>query len=157
MVKPLTMVFTIQDGKGGSGQTLINAPGLTSSDIGGQYATCETFQGLIDALIKGYIIRAGVVVDIPLIGGIKTSPDVNADLEEGAKFIWRASTDFTAENRIPTFDESKIITGTRQVDLLDGDVDNFITAMLAGTIRDSRNDPLVLMLSAQEDFGRSRT
>ena len=151
------MVFTICDGKGQSSQSLINAPGLTSSDIGGQYATCETFQPLVDALIKGYIIRAGLVVDVPLIGGIKTSADVDADLEEGAKFIWRASTDFTAENRLPTFNESKLIVGTRQVDLLDGDVDDFITAMLAGTIRDGRNDPLVLLLSAIEDFGRSRT
>jgi len=155
MAKPITLCLTIGDGKGLFSQTLINFPSLVTTDIGGQYDSAETFTSLVDALISGYIARIGLVVDIPLPLGIKTEADPNADIEEGAKFIWRSQDGFTSENRIPTFNEDFIVPSTTQVNFVQ-EVMDFWVAMVAYA-RDSRDTPLDTLLFAQEDFGRSRT
>jgi hypothetical protein len=119
---------------------------------------------LLEALIRGQITRAGIAYTVDVSDlGLRASPLSGSDVEEGANFIFTASP-FQMRHRIPTFDESKILAGTREVDLTDADVDAWVDMMVDGITPvatlvepcEWRGDDLEACSSAKEAFQRSR-
>lgn len=167
MPRPISLVLTVRDGKGKDAQLLINIINQDDeSDISKQLEMARKFQLDIDALITGQVVRCGLVIDVPLDTGLSTSPDTNADIEQGALFIFRSTTNFNTSTRIPTFDETKLITGTPSVDLTDSAVADFVTNIIDGyeanttgdrrEVQDNRGDDITELLSAKQSFQRSR-
>ena len=158
------LIFSIVDEKGATSTTEIRLPVTTAwADVLGMAAALPP---LIDALISGAITRVGIVFDFTLTGGVKLAALAGSDVEEGARFQFRTENNFFTHLRIPTFLESLIVAGTREVDLTDSDVAAFVTAMedgidLAGAApivepSDSRGEDIVALVSAQEQFLSSR-
>ena len=164
-MRPANLVITLRDGKGLESQIILNITSVNgTTDIAAQIGTAELMQSLVDSITTGQIVRCGLIFDLDLVGGLKSAPNANSDIEEGAQFIWRSSTGHNTASRIPTFDEDKIVTATRSVDLSDGDVSDFNDAIIDGVeiasvlteFLDSRGDDIEALLSARETFGRPR-
>ena len=160
-----TILFSIQDAKGLLSTTEVNVPGAST------YAQAQSFarelSKLIDPLISGAITRIGLVQTVSLPVELKASADTGADVEEGARFQYRTDGGFFTAMRIPTFLESKIQPNSRAVNLTDGAVAAFNTAMLSGidlpdslgTVQpcDKRDEDIVALTAAVEQFLSSRS
>lgn len=162
-----TILLSIQDEKGVTSTTELNLEDSGLPLI--QQAFAGEIAKLVDGMTTGAITRVGATFNIPLPSGIKTAPQANSDVEEGARFQFRTANGFYSGMRIPTFDESKIVTGTRAVDLTDSDVAAFVTAMTDGIDMtaagfvgvteepvDKRGEDLVALEFAREQFISSR-
>lgn len=161
---PVSVNFTIVDGKGAKSTTSFNLPdGLLSASYS------EIALGLaqqIKNIITGGIVSAQVcfAVDISSITDVALA-DPLSDVEEGATFVWNSVGGFHSSNRIATFDEQFILTGTRQVDVLDATIIDFIGAIEEGItttgegtpdFTDYRGADITGYYSARESFQRSR-
>lgn len=161
-----SIIYSIKDAKGAVSSTEINVPASVAfADIALFAAAMAT---LINPLITGVITRIGVAFTLALPAGLRATATAGSDVEEGARFQWRTANGFFAGNRIPTLDESKVVAGTRVIDLADSDVAAFVTAMTSGidttavggsgTVApsDSREEDLIALESAVEQFLSSR-
>jgi hypothetical protein len=161
-----TVLYTIRDGKGEQSTTEVNVPSsLTLSQV-------TTFAGqmasLIDDLISGAITRIGVALLVDLPVGLKSTPANTSDVEEGARFQFRTDGGFFTSMRIPTFLESLINAGSKDVDLTDTAVAAFVNAMEDGIDPDAggpqppippcdkREEDIVSLDFAREQFLSSR-
>lgn len=162
------LVLTIQDGKGKKSNMIINLPPALPN-IGRYQAIARNWMDIIRGVIRGKVVYAGVTFGIELTAGaIGDVAEPDSDVEEGAKFIFTTENGFPTSIRVPTFDETKILDGTRQVDLTDGAVENLVEAMIDGIddddtvvvnlqdVVDTHGDDVVSLSSALESFQRSR-
>lgn len=161
-----TILYSIQDEKGKVSTTEVKLPGATA------YADVQIFAAqmapLIDALVTGGITRIGITENVALPAGLTTAPAANSDVEEGGKFQFRTDGGYFTGLRLPTFDESLVNTGSRDINLEDTDVAAFVNAMKtgidlsgaggSGTIQpsDYRDDDIVSLEFAREQFQSSR-
>lgn len=161
-----TILYSITDEKSKISTTEVKLPSATA------FADVEIFAGqmaaLIDTLITGYISRIGIVYQVALPAGIAAAASANSDVEEGARFQFRTTNGFFSGLRLATFNESRIVSGSKDVDTVDADVAAFVTAMVtgidlsgaggSGTIQpsDSRNEDLTALEFAREQFLSSR-
>lgn len=158
------VTYSIQDAKGKISVTKINFP--VAVDIGVlRNNFVPTTATLINALILGKIVSAGVGLEVDLSGAtIRATPDVNSDVEEGAYWPFEAANGAEAGFRIATFDESKFIAGTKLVDGSDTDAIAFRDRILAGQTVSLTNvspstehgDDLTYAGPAYEQFKSSR-
>lgn len=165
-MRPITLVLTIEDGKTKQSQMLLNVTSTSAdTDVEDQLEVARQTQLLVDSCIGGQIVRCGLILDVDLDAGIKTTPDVDSDIEEGALFIWSSENGHNTKARIPTFLESKIINTLRIVDLTDADVIAFndtvidgieVTAPRVIEFQDNRGDDVTTLISARESFVSSR-
>lgn len=162
----LEVLYTIRDGKGQTSTMEIALPSTLT------LAKAIAFAGdmalLINNIITGAITRIGIALMIDLPSGLRATPLTTSDVEEGARFQFRTNQGHYTSLRIPTFSEGKIVPGSRQVDLTDGQVAAFVTGMVngididptAGTDivqpSDKRNEDIVALVSAKEQFMSSR-
>lgn len=126
------VTYSIQDAKGKVSVTKVNFP--VAVDIGVlRNNFVPTTATLINALILGKIISAGVGLEVDLSSAtIRATPDVNSDIEEGAYWPFQAANGAEAGFRLATFDEDKIIGGTKLVNGADTDVVAFRDRILEG-------------------------
>lgn len=154
----VSVLFTIRDAKGARSLVEIYLPGATTIDLAQDFV--DAAAPLINALILGAIERVGLCVSGTLPAGLRTTPDVGSDVEEGARFIFNSDGGYTTSVRIPTFDEQFIVDGTTTVDSTAGAVASFVAGMTAGlaTVQptDYRGADIESIKSAREDFQRSR-
>jgi hypothetical protein len=122
-------VYTVRDAKGATSTTKINFS--PSANIGMATAWMESGAPLFAAIIKGQIVDIGVGIGLQ-VSGLPALPDPDSDVEEGARFSFRTVADFITGHRIPTFDESKIVSGTANVDTADTDVAAWVDHMIDG-------------------------
>jgi len=159
----VTVNLTVVDGKGQeSTVALYTTDGYTLPQL---VAAVIAVAPMVKNLITGGIARAALLIDVDIsaISGIGTI-DPDSDTEEGAIFIFGTALGHDKRNRIPTFDETKLLSGTREVDLSDLDVASFNNAMIAGvtagaatvTFVDSRLEDLNAVQDAYESFQSSR-
>lgn len=157
------LVYSIQDAKGKTSNMKINFP--VNVDIGQLQSLAVDTATMVNNIIKGKIIDAGIGLAVDLSGAtIRSAPDVNSDVEEGARFLWRSAVNAITGFRIPTFDEAKLLDGTKQVDLADTDVDAFVDRIIAGKTTgvvnaspsDDRGEDIEALESARESFQSSR-
>lgn len=156
---------SIRDAKGKVSTMKINFPdevniGMVKDFLNGS----DSGLGIIDALIKGQVVSAGIGLEVDLPAGLKAAPLPDSDVEEGARFSFRTSTGSITGYRIPTFDEAKIVQGSRNVDTTDEDVSDWIDRMTEGRTvglenaspSDDRGADVVALESARESFTSSR-
>ena len=159
-----SILYSIRDAKGAVSNMKINLPSSTAfSDV---ILFVPEFAELVNDVINGQIVRAGVAfeVDLPAFG----TPSIDSDVEEGARFNYRTSGGFLSAFRIPTFLESKIVDGGQAVDTADVDVLALDVAMRNGidldgvggsgiiAPSDQRDEDIVSLTSATESFTSTR-
>lgn len=158
------VVYSIQDSKGKVSTTQINFP--YNVDIGVLKTFVTTTAEFMDSLIHGRIIDAGIGLAVDLSGAtLKSAPTAAADVEEGARFIWNAVSGAKTGFRIPTFDETFMVSGSRNVDTANGTVDTFVQRILAGLTdgvtnvspSDDRGSDVDTLASARESFTKTRS
>jgi hypothetical protein len=151
---PAQIGISIKDSKGLIGTTLVNIPTATTAANGITFA--QNLAALVDAVIGGQIVGLSLCYGVSLPGGIKATPNANQDVEEGARFSFNTAANHKTSLRLPTFLETLILSGTKQVDLEDLDVDAFVDAMTAGLGGilpcDSRDEDVATVASAREQF-----
>jgi hypothetical protein len=159
------VVFSIKDAKNATSVMKVNFPaavdiGVLRLNFGPTTAT------LINAIIKGKITEVGVGLAVDISGAtIRATPDPDSDVEEGARFSWLAANNANTEFRMPTFDEAKMVAGTREVDTADADVDAFVQRIIAGQTvgltnvspSTDRGEDITVLDTARESFTSSRT
>ena len=125
-------IFTIEDAKGKSTTTKLNFP--ANVDMGVLRSNfMPTTATLINAIIKGKITSAGVGIEVDLSSStIRSTPDADSDVEEGAFWPFKAANGADTGFRIGTFDEAKMVSGTTIVDGTDTDVAAFRDRILVG-------------------------
>ncbi|MCZ7544890.1 MAG: hypothetical protein M5R40_15810 [Anaerolineae bacterium] len=161
-----TVMLSVIDEKGKTSTTEVKLP--TATVWADAVIMAQQIALLIDPLILGAITRVGVTADVELPVGLAASASANSDVEEGARFQFRTENGFYTGLRLPTFDESLIVAGTRGVDLTDTDVAAFVAAMEDGidtsgyggtdTVEpcDARDEDIVSLEFAREQFLSSR-
>jgi len=157
---PASLVFTITDGKtpGKTSNVLINIP--TATTVANATTFAQTVAALIDALISGIITHIGLCYQVALPGGLSTTPNAFSDVEEGAVFSFNTAAGVPTKFRLPTFNETAILSGTKVVDIADPDVAALITAMVTGSGGvapvDSRDSDVTALRYAREMFTKDR-
>lgn len=156
--------FTVMDIKGKKSHTHISFP--SSTDIAVLKTFVTSTAGMIDDLIKGRLIAAGIGIEVSLggVSGLKTAPTTDSDVEEGAKFLFSTGVDSITGFRLPTFDEQFMEAGTTNVDLSNSTVTALVDRVKAGLTSglinvspsDSYGNDITGLRSAQEDFVSSR-
>lgn len=161
------VTYTVEDAKGAHSVTQINFPVTQASNtaINALKDAAGAGAALIDALLKGKVISAGVGIAIDLTGvTIKSTPTADSDVEEGARFIFNAAAGSSPKFRLASFDEDFILSGTQTVDLEDADVDALVDFIVSGhtlsgvtvTPSDERGSDITSIASARESFEKSR-
>lgn len=159
----VVLFYSIQDAKGKTSQMRMNFP--SAVDIGQVVSFAGDTATMINNIIKGKILDAGIGIVVDLSGAtIRSAPDPDADIEEGARFQWEAASGALTGFRMPTFDEAKLVSGTKNVDLADDDVDDFVQRILAGKTTglvnaspsDDRGSDIEVLRSARENFQSDR-
>lgn len=161
------VTYTIEDAKGARSVSQFNFPVTQASNTGINALKDAAGAGaaLVDALIKGKVVSAGVGIAIDLTGvTIKATPTADSDVEEGARFIFNAASGSSPSFRLASFDEDFILAGTQTVDLEDTDVDALVDFIVSGhtlsgvtvTPSDDGGSDITSIASARESFQSSR-
>lgn len=160
------ILYTIEDGKGKTSTTEVNLP--TNVSMGNAIVFATEMAKIIDQLIGGRITRIGIAFVIDLPGSLKSNPQPDSDVEEGARFQFRTAGGFFTGFRLPTFLESFILPRTDAVKVTDANVASLIAAMQNGidvdpsptqqfiAPCDKRGDDIVGLNFARESFQSSR-
>lgn len=160
------IVTNIRDEKNRPSRFEVNLPSGTAwTDV---VLFAQQFAPLANALFTGKVVSIGICYELSLSGlGLNAVAASGSDVEEGARFQFASAGGFPTAFRIPTFDESKIVAGSRDVDLTDGDVAALVTAMEdgidltgvggSGIIQpsDKRDDDVDALSYAREQFNSS--
>lgn len=156
------IIYTILDAKGQASTSEINLDdALSLAQIVGYAQAVAT---LINGVTTGVLTRVGVVVSVTLPAGLRVAALSNSDVEEGAKFIFNTASGFRTGFRLPTFDETKIASNSRAVDLEDADVAALVNGIVSGltiggtvvSATDKRESDITALTSAKEQFLSSR-
>lgn len=156
--------YGVRDAKNANSSMQVKFPSNNDLDTIMEFAL-STAQ-LIDPLIRGQITSVGVGVALDLPGALKDAPLATSDVEEGAEFSF-LTTGGAKHNtgfRIPTFDETFLVSGTREVDTanatVDALVDRITEGFTAGLVNVSPSnlygEDIVSLDSARESFTSSR-
>lgn len=129
----LTSFLRVIDSKGKESTINFNHP--LNSDIGVLKTMVRSTAALVDALIRGQVIGAGIefVINLAPGLGLKTSAIIGSDIEEGVRFAFEATSGGQTTFRIPTVNETWL-TGMGILDTTTGDaVDDFIQKIIDGS------------------------
>lgn len=130
MALPIKIQYTIRDAKGFLSRTLVHIPSATTLTNGVTFA--QDLGAVVDAVIGGKLESIDLCIGVALPGGIKTDPDADTDIEEGALFVYEDADGRVFRQRLPTFLESLILTGTRQVDNSNAGVQAYTDTIVSG-------------------------
>lgn len=127
--------------------------------------SAQKFADLVGAAIGGTIKAVSAVVNCPLPATLGAGSG-DADIEEGALFIFETAGGFKTRFRVPTYVESKFLAGSRLVDETDADFIALRDFMLTGwtattstntiTPTDARDDDVSAFDKGYEQFRASR-
>ena len=161
------LYFTIEDEK--RQVSTVEIPLPDSVGLANIPYAVQAVGDLLEPLIQGRIRAAGARVEVDTSGfGWSAVAGVAADVQEGARFVFRTVNGFLKSLRLPTFNESLIVATTDNVDTTDTDVAAFTAAMTSGVDltgvggtgtaapADYRGEDITAFVSAKENFTRSR-
>ncbi len=163
MALAISVNVTIKDAKGHKSTVSVNLPSTLTALIDIKETATE-FARLLSQVIGGTITAVGICLNAPLPGTLGVGSG-DADVEEGAIFIYGTDGGFKTKHRIPTFLESMFLAGSRLVDLTDTDVINLVDFMEDGFTTtspllvepsDTRDDDVLALDTAYELFLSSR-
>jgi hypothetical protein len=158
---------TIEDAKGAKSTMQFNFPvgAASNTNVNALIDAAKAAAELIDAVTKGRILNVGIGIAVDLSAlTLKSTADVDSDVEEGARFQFNSAIGALTGFRIPTFDEALLLSGTQSVDIEDADVDALVDFMIDGhtlsavTVQpsDDRGSDVESLASARESFQSSR-
>jgi len=156
----IQVTVSVEDAKGKTSHMFIGLPSATSVINWGLFAAA--WATAVDAVMGGKITNLGVCYRVALPGGLKATADATSDVEEGGRMSFRTENNWISGFRIPTFLESKLLAGTKEMDLTDGDVDAVVDLMIDGEAVggaapcDQREDDIVSIETARELFVKDR-
>ena len=150
---------TVQDKAGLKSTLIVHIPIATIPQDALDFA--DLLINEIDPLILGGIVSAGVTLaaDIAGHGAIGSTSNV----QERGEFTFQTANSFVHSVGLPTLDETLVIASSRNIDLTQADVIDWVDAMLDGLAVpstavivpvDSRGEDLVSLTSALERFRR---
>ena len=156
--------YTIRDGKGKNSVMHLNFP--ENVDMGVlRLNFVPTTATLLNAIIKGKIIAAGIGLEVDLTGAtIRATPDADSDVEEGALFNAITAIGSDTTFRVPTIDESKFFTGSQIIDQGDTDIMAFAQRVIQGQTvglvnvspSDNRGEDITDIINGIDSFQSSR-
>lgn len=135
------------------------------------YDMVEEWSATMKDLINPLVIGGGLVRRIVReLADTPVSVNASSDVQEMARFVWNVASSVGAKVTkslgLPTFDESKFVAGTTQVDTTDADVAAFLTAVQSGievaTLTpdlapvDYRGEDITTLVAATEAWGKAR-
>lgn len=158
---PADIFLIIQDRQGEESRVTIPFPSSGIDDITGAQAASDLFAFAVDALIYGKIVGAGVSFSLELDAdalGIKTVANVLADIRDKARFGFVSSGAaglFTKTLTLPTYNENFTLDTTKNLDLADPDVSDFVDFVVDGILLgpepcDSREYDIIALDYAKE-------
>lgn len=164
----VSLTYTVVDNKGE--QSTITLYTTDNQDLTALInAAIQTAQLIANVLTGKLVEKASLCVNIDLGILSNNTAAVGSDVEEGALFFFETAAGVDKRNRLPTFDEAKIITGTRDVDGTDVDVlalqsqiaggasvEDGTGATVSVTFGDSRGSDITIAGEAYESFQSSR-
>lgn len=113
------IALTVRDGKGALSNPSVHILSSTILDDIVEYA--QEFATVMDGIMTGEIIAISATVRVALPGGLGSAA-ANSDVEEGAMFLVDCVGGVKSRLRVPTFDEAKMIAGSKLVDMTDAEV-----------------------------------
>lgn len=156
--------FTILDGKKKNSTMHLNFP--DNVDIGVLRTNfIPTTATLLNAIITGKIINAGIGIEVDISGAtIRSTPDANADVEEGALFTGITAIGSDTTFRVPTIDEAMFNAGTQNINFADTDMAAFILRVINGQTvglvnvspSDNRGEDVTDITTGVDSFQSSR-
>lgn len=129
-----TIFYTIEDADGD--QSVISIPVSFLSTLDGDAFAFAVEYGwdIINPLLNGTLIKAGITVEVDIAGFTNVAAAVVADVQEKAEFVFRAVGGFIKRISLPTFIET-FFTGAgagKEVDVTQAQVTAFNTLITAG-------------------------
>lgn len=125
-----TINYTIVDEKNKTSSTEANLPDATTLADAKLWAA--EMAKLLNPLITGAITKISISLDVALPAGIRAAAASGSDVEEGGRFQFGVTGGFYTAMRLPTFLESKVNAGSKDVNIADAAVAAYITAMTTG-------------------------
>lgn len=159
MPLPLKLQYSIRDAKGITSRTLVHIP--TATTVANATTFAQAFAEVIDALIKGQVTSVDLCIGLDISGyDIKDTPDAASDVEEGAVFTYQDALGLLFRQRLPTFDETFVLAGTRQVDTANAGVQAYTDLITDGngTVAPTAQagSDLTALITAKEQFVKNR-
>lgn len=158
-----SLYFLIKDSKGLVSKLPIHFDLSAGYDLSLIEVTFNAIGELIEAMITGSVVGGGVSLDLTMAASQNVG--LASDVQEKALFSWITEEGFKTEHNISTFDESKFIEGTVEVDYADEDVAAWITFMEDGMTgvpvydlipTDAHGDDVTDINYARENWGKFR-
>jgi hypothetical protein len=129
-----TIFYTVEDADGD--QSVISIPVSFVDTLDGAGLAYAVGYGwpIINALITGHLVNAGITIEIDISGFTNAAADVLSDVQEKAEFVYRAVGGFLKRISLPTFDETFFtLSGAgKEVDVTQAEVTAFNTLITAG-------------------------
>lgn len=156
------VVYTIEDETGKKSTFQIKFP--QNVDIGVLQTFVVSTAAMVDDLITGRIVDAGISLGVALGGGLKQAALAGSDVEEGGYFGFETAGGAMTGFTLPTFDETFILATSDNIDVLDPTVDTFVQRIRAGQTAgltnvspsDNRGDDITELRTAREAFTSTR-
>lgn len=120
------------DSKGEESQINFNHP--LNVDIGALKNTLRSTAALIDTIIRGKVIGAGIIMVVNLPGnlGLKTTAQIGSDIEEGVRLSFSTANGAQTTSRLPTLNETWY-DGNGVLQVTSGsEIDDVIQRIIAG-------------------------
>ncbi len=150
---------TIQDKAGLKSTMIVHIPIATTPQDALDFA--DLLINEIDPIINGGIVSAGVTLAADIAGHEAIGSTSN--VQERGEFVWNTENGFLHSVGVPTWIETLVVAGSRQLDVAQVDVEDFVEAMEDGLAVpstnlivpvDSRGEDLTTRKSALERFRR---
>jgi hypothetical protein len=164
-----TIFFTIGDADGDESVISIPVQFVDTLDGAALAFAIEYGWDIINPLINGTLLRAGITIEIDIAGFTNAAANVLSDVQEKAEFVFRAVGGFIKRISLPTFVET-FFTGAgagKEVDVTQSEVTAFNTLMTGGfheaivstdpltPITDHAED-VVSFVAGHQSWGRNR-
>ncbi|MFQ3645667.1 MAG: hypothetical protein SNJ83_10680 [Aggregatilineales bacterium] len=159
-----TASYTIEDAKGKASTLEVNFETAVTFDNARRAA--QRIAQLINPLIGGAIRKINITYSVGLPSGLRTTPETNSDVEEGARFQFLTENGFYTGMRVPTFSEAALVANSTEVDQTNTNVQAFVNALVSGVALtdpaalvpcvDKRNEDITSLSFAREQFQSSR-
>lgn len=129
-----TLFYTIEDADGD--QSVISIPVSFVDTLDGAGLAYAVGYGwpIINALISGHLVNAGITIEMDISGFTNAAADVLSDVQEKAEFVYRAVGGFIKRISLPTFTETFFTASGagKEVDVTQSAVTAFNTLITAG-------------------------
>jgi len=152
------VVYEFVDASGDRAESAVKIPTTFSLPQYTEFA--RAMATLVNNIVGGIVSRAGLRVAIDVSGLTGNVVDSSSDVEDVGAFQFTTAAGRPVRVNIPGINESKVLAGSDDLDVVDADIAAFVTAMesgiavTAGTIppTDVAEDDIDTLVFARERF-----